>query len=92
MDQTITVYDNDGKSKEFQILFTYDDETTRASYVFYYDALDEGQIFVSKYDEQGHLFPIEDPDEWDAAEEILASYDGHQDDRDMEVCEECGKE
>ncbi len=92
MDQTITVYDNDGQSKEFQILFTYDDADTKSSYVFYYDAQDEGQIFVSKYDEQGHLFPIEDPAEWDVAEEILASYDGHQDQSDREVCEDCGEE
>ncbi|SEJ18037.1 Uncharacterized protein YrzB, UPF0473 family [Kandleria vitulina] len=73
-DNKITVYDQSGEKKEFEILFTYDDEDSSSHYVFYYDENDEEQVFVSKYDEEGHLYPIEDPKEWDKTEEILDSY------------------
>ncbi len=85
---TITVYDNDGNAKNYDILFTYDDEDTSSSYVFYYDPEDEEQVFVSKYDDAGHLFPIEDGAEWDKAEEILASY-SMKSDTETEVCDGC---
>lgn len=87
--KTITVYDNDGQAKDYEILFTYDDEETSISYVFYYDALDEEQIFVSRYDESGHLFPLEDEDEWDKADALLASWNGSSENKETEVCEDC---
>lgn len=86
MDNTITIYDEDGSSKVYNILFTYDDEDTHKSYVFYYEAKDEETVFVSKYDEKGHLYPLDSGDEWEKADEILASYNGSGD-GEKEVCE-----
>ena len=43
---------------------------------------------MSKYDDEGHLFPIEDGAEWDKAEEILASY-SMKSDTETEVCDGC---
>ena len=40
-DNKITVYDQSGEKKEFEILFTYDDEDSSSHYVFYYDENDE---------------------------------------------------
>ena len=86
MDNTIKIYDEDGSSKIYEILFTYEDEGDHKSYVFYYDPADEETVFVSKYDEQGHLFPLEDGDEWERADEILSSYRGSGE-GEKEVCE-----
>lgn len=86
MKKTITIYDEDGSAKNYEILFTYDDEDTHTSYVYYYDSAEEETVFVSKYDEEGHLFPLEDGDEWEKADEILASYNGSGD-GEKEVCE-----
>ncbi len=71
----IQVIDDDGNELEFDVLFTFDSEDTGKKYVLYYDAEDENpQVYSSIYDDEGHLYPIETPDEWDMIEEVFNSF------------------
>ena len=57
----MVVTDNEGKEHLMQILFTYDNEERKASYVFFYDTEDpEEEVVVMRYKESGELEPIED--------------------------------
>ncbi len=83
----IQVIDEDGKELEFDVLFTFDNEDTGKSYVLYYDStVEEPQVFSSIYDEEGHLFPIETPEEWEMVEEVFSSFVADDEE------EECGHE
>ena len=71
----IQVIDDDGNELEFDVLFTFDSEDTGKKYVLYYDANDEDvQVYSSIYDDDGNLYPIETPDEWDMIEEVFNSF------------------
>ena len=69
----IQVIDDDGNELEFDVLFTFDSEDTGKKYVLYYDANDE-DAHSSIYDDEGNLYPIETPDEWDMIEEVFNSF------------------
>lgn len=70
---TIQVIDDQGNEKEFDVLFTFDHEDKQ--YVLYYDSsLDEPEVFASIYDDEGNLFDVETPEEWDMIEEIFATF------------------
>lgn len=83
----ITVYDDHGNSQSYEILFTYSDEASGKDYVFYYDEGD--QVFISRYDEKGHLYPIEDAAEWEFVEEVFASYMNEEEDEEDDKCKDC---
>ena len=71
----IQVIDENGNELEFDVLFTFENEETHKSYVLYYDAsLEEPEVYSSIYDEEGNLFPVETPDEWDLIEEVFNSF------------------
>ena len=70
----IIVYDGEGKEHHLKVLFTYDHEERKTSYVFFYDPNKEEDILCMKYDEDGNLFEIEDEDEYDEMEEVLNAY------------------
>ena len=71
----IQVIDDDGNELEFDVLFTFDSEDTGKKYVLYYDANDEdAQVYSYIYDDDGNLYPIETPDEWDMIEEVFNSF------------------
>ncbi|MFQ7317264.1 MAG: DUF1292 domain-containing protein [Massilimicrobiota timonensis] len=71
----IQVIDDDGNELEFDVLFTFDSEDTGKKYVLYYDADDEdAHVYSSIYDDEGNLYPIETPDEWDMIEEVFNSF------------------
>lgn len=76
MDESkIQVIDDEGNELEFDVLFTFDNEENGKKYVLYYDAEEEEpQVFSSIYDDEGHLYPVETPEEWDMIEEIFNSF------------------
>ncbi|WP_294579627.1 DUF1292 domain-containing protein [uncultured Thomasclavelia sp.] len=76
----IQVIDDQGNTKEFDVLFTFNNDELNKQYVLYYDATEEQpNVFASSYDENGQLFPIESPDEWELVEEVFQSFMGEQD-------------
>ena len=70
--EKIQVIDDDGNELEFDVLFTFDSEETGKKYVLYYDGeLEEPQVYSSIYDDDGHLYPVDTPEEWDMIEEVF---------------------
>jgi len=76
---TFTIIDEEGNEITYDILFTFDSEETKKSYVVFTDnTTDEsGSIatFASIYDPTGEnkeLLPIETDAEWDLIENLLA--------------------
>ena len=71
----IQVIDDNGKELEFEILFTFESDETEKKYVLYYDpSEEEPQVYSSIYDDEGNLYPVETPEEWDMIEEVFASF------------------
>lgn len=84
--QQITIINEDGNEKLYNILFTFNSEDYNRSYVFVYDAEEpnDQEITIQAYafeDKDGdgevddnELIPIEDDDEWSMAEEVLNTF------------------
>ncbi len=73
-DDDIIIYDEEGKEYLFKILFTYENEKRGCEYCFIYEPSKEDEIIVMKYNEEHELFPVEDEDELEEAEEVLEAY------------------
>lgn len=75
-----TIVNEEGKEVECEILFTFDSDETKKSYIVYTDnTLDEDgntKVYASIYDPTGQdstLQPIESEKEWQVIENILSS-------------------
>ena len=67
-DNIITLIDDDGVEKDFEILFTYANEETKKQYVYFCDSIDKNDeddlsVYFMAYDEQGNLYRIDDEEE-----------------------------
>ena len=71
----MVVTDAEGKEHLMNILFTYDNEERKASYVFFYDSEDPNEdVIVMRYTKDGELEPIEDDEEYDEVEEVYNAW------------------
>lgn len=77
---TFTIVNDEGKELECDVLFTFDSDETKKSYIVYTDnTTDESgstRVYASIYDTTGadkSLKPIESEQEWDVIENILSS-------------------
>ncbi len=77
---TFILEGEDGTKKEFEVLFTFDSDETKKSYIVYTDndTDDSGNIkvYASIYDPTGassKLEPIKTEKEWQVVEDLLAS-------------------
>ena len=71
----MVITDSEGKEHLMQILFTYDNEERKTSYVFFYDTEDKDEeVVVMRYLENGELEPIEDDEEYDEVEEVFNAW------------------
>lgn len=77
---TFTIIDNEGNEKECFVLFTFDNDVTRKSYVVYtdntFDDDNRTRVYASTYIPNGNgniteLFPVETAEEWELIEETL---------------------
>lgn len=75
---TFTVKNDEGKEIEYEVLFTFDSEETKKSYMVYTDDTvdEEGntRVYASSYipgDTETELIPIETEKEWKIIETIL---------------------
>lgn len=75
-----TIVNEEGQEIECEILFTFDSDETKKSYIVYTDnTLDEDgstKVYASVYDPTGQnsaLMPIETEKEWLVIENILSS-------------------
>lgn len=76
LDDKILITKEDGSEVELTILLTFENESLGYKYVLYYDENDEnGEVFPFRYDEKTHeLKELESEEEWDYADEVLASF------------------
>ncbi|KAF0222896.1 MAG: hypothetical protein FD133_1468 [Erysipelotrichaceae bacterium] len=82
----IIVTDEQGKEYEMTILFTYEDEANVKKYVFYYDdKVDDGEVFVSQFTDQGELFPVEDDEVWTMLNKVLEEWQLENNDDEEEA-------
>lgn len=77
---TFTIVNDEGKELVCDVLFTFDSDETKKSYIVYTDnTTDETgstKVYASIYDPTGEdksLKPIESDKEWDVIENILSS-------------------
>lgn len=75
-----TIKNNEGKELECDVLFTFDSEETKKSYIVFTDnTLDENnniKIYANTYDPEGkidELGPVETKKEWQIIENLLSS-------------------
>ena len=73
-DKKFVVIDAEGNEKEMEIVFTYLNEENQKNYVFYIDPSSDEEMYVSSYDDEGRLYPVETDEEWDHLEEVLDHY------------------
>ncbi len=70
---TLTIIDDEGTEKEFEILFTFDYEVTKKKYVVVQDLKDPDAIYGFSYTEDGELTTLEE-DEVEIIEEVLDAW------------------
>ena len=72
--QMIITLDN-GEEVLLNILFTYENEARKKTYVFVYEDEHEDDVMAYIYDENTHsLSEIEDDDEYDEVEEVFNTF------------------
>jgi uncharacterized protein YrzB (UPF0473 family) len=93
-EKQITVIDDNGNEQLCEVLFTFESEEFKKSYVLYYpisgenEDEDDIEIHASSFtpgaDEDGELSPIETDEEWDMIEEMLNTFLDEQDEEENE--------
>lgn len=74
-EKTLVIIDDQGNEITMEVVFVYEDKDINEKYVFYIDpSVEEGEVFVSAYDDEGHLRPIEDDAEWAKLDEVFENY------------------
>ena len=71
----MVVVDEKGQEHLMEILFTYDNEERKTSYVFFYDPKDKNQdVMVMRYNEKKELEEIDDDEEYEEVEEVFNAF------------------
>ena len=84
--ETITIVDEEGNEHLMTVLFTYDNEERKTSYVVFYNEENPDEVFAMRYKDSGELEEIEDPDEYAEVEEVFNAY--QEDPKIQEIKEE----
>lgn len=71
---SLYVMDEDGNEKRMTILFTFDSEDYKAQYVVFQNPEAVEEVYASRYDDEGHLEPIETDEEWEMVEEVINTF------------------
>lgn len=71
----IVVTDDQGNEHALEVLFTFNSDETGKKYVLYYDPKEEQPtVFASSFDDEGQLYEVESPEEWEMIEEVFQSF------------------
>ncbi len=79
-----TAKDDKGKTTTYEIIFKFDSDQTKKSYVVYTDHVKEKgreRVFANIYDKTGRskeLVPIETEEEWNTIEAFLSQLEGQK--------------
>ena len=80
MDNRIFIIDDNGKEKEMCILFTFD--MNEKNYAIVYEDGDPDTVYAFEYDSEGNLNAVEDDETLEEIEEIVAAFDGIEDEEE----------
>ena len=72
-ENSIFITDDDGNEVEMKIYMTFDANDT--NYVLVYEEGHEDELYPLIYDDEGNLYPVDDPDEMAMIEEVVAAYE-----------------
>ncbi len=72
-ENSIFITDDDGKEVEMKIYMTFD--ANEKQYVVVYEEGIEDELYPLIYDEQGNLYPVDDPEELAMIEEVVSAYE-----------------
>ena len=84
LDNKMVISDENGNEHLVEILFTYHNDERNKDYVFFYENGNEDEITVMIYNDKKELLPIEDDEEYEEAEEVLAAFDGNDEEEEGE--------
>lgn len=77
-DKKITVVDDEGKEHLMEVLFTYEHEERKTSYIYFFDPKEPENVMVMRYNETPsgnvELSEIEDDDEYEECEEVFNTF------------------
>ena len=73
-EKQITVIDGEGNEHLMEILFTYDHEERKTSYVFFFDPATPDEVICMRYNAEGELEEIEDDEEYAEVEEVFNAF------------------
>ncbi len=73
-EKSIIITDAEGKEHLMEILFTYDNEERKTSYVFFFDPSTPEEIIAMRYTPDGELEEITDDEEYEEVEEVFNAY------------------
>ena len=86
-----TIKNDQGKEMECEVLFTFDSDETKKSYIVFTDNTIDGagnvKVYANTYDPEGknmELGLIETKEEWDVIEKLLTSLQEEMSDEDEE--------
>lgn len=79
-DNKIYITDENGKEIEMNILFTFD--ANEKNYVICFEDGKEDEVYPFTYDDDGNLYVVEDEEELNMIDEVVASFDGIEDEED----------
>lgn len=74
IDNKIIFTDEQGNQTQLNILFTYHNEERDRTYAFFFADENPEEIIVGYLGENNEILDIEDDDEYDELDEVLASY------------------
>ena len=81
-DKKLVIQDEDGKSYEREILFTYESKNNSKKYVFFFDPTsDDDEVQVLRYSDEGTLEEVDSDEEYAELEEVFDAYIAEQDEK-----------
>ena len=72
-ENSIFISDENGNEIEMKIYLTFD--ANDKQYIVVYEIGKEDELYPLVYDDEGNLYPVEDPEEMEMIEEVVGAYE-----------------
>lgn len=72
-ENSIFIMDDDGKEVEMKIYLTFD--ANDKQYVVVYEEGHDEEMYALTYDNEGNLYPVDDPEELEMIDEVVSAYE-----------------
>ena len=84
-EKRMVILDEKGNEHTVEILFTYEHEERKTSYVFFFEESNPDEVFAMRYNDKGELEDIDDDEEYN---EILEVFNAYQEDPEIQKLKE----